>query len=55
MLDFWTSDAGFLPTPTTMALPQTDNHIHIFEVLLCFQGRGHGNLQRKYWHKVEHS
>ena len=54
MLDFWISDTGFIPAPTNMALSQTDNHIHIFELLVCFQGRGHGNLQKKYLHMMEH-
>jgi len=33
----------------------TDNHIHIVEVLLCFQGRGHGDSQKKYLHMMENS
>lgn len=55
MLDFWTSDAVFIPFLTTMALPLADNHIHIVEVLLCFPGRGHGDLQKKYLCVMEHS
>lgn len=54
MLDFWTSVTVFLSSPTTMALSLTDNHIYIVEVLLCFQGRGHGALQKKYLHMMEH-
>jgi len=55
MLDFWTSVTVFISSPTTMALPLTDNRIHIGEVLLCFRGRGHGDLQKKYLHMMEHS
>ena len=55
MLDFWTSVTVFISSPNTMALPLTDNHIHTIEVLLCFQGRGCGDLQKKYLHMIGHS